>query len=116
MPWTQYKIPYLEAVDLLTLNITASKNELTSYIINWRIFVYSGNSGDSKGWGEEEKSGARESWEGRSGDRKRNDGGEWRQKVAMGTETEKGDGEERGVDRKELMTKRTEIRMDADKR
>ena len=30
----------LEAVDLLTLNTTASKNDLTSYIINWRIFVY----------------------------------------------------------------------------
>jgi hypothetical protein len=27
-------------VDLLTLNTTASKNELTRYIINWRIFVY----------------------------------------------------------------------------
>jgi hypothetical protein len=40
------EIPYfiyyntLEAVDLLTLNTTASKNELTSYIINWRIFEY----------------------------------------------------------------------------
>ncbi len=30
----------LEAVDLLTLYTTASKSELTRYIINWRIFVY----------------------------------------------------------------------------
>ncbi len=31
---------HLEAIDLLTLNTTTSKNELTRYIINWRIFVY----------------------------------------------------------------------------
>ncbi len=32
--------PYKPPLGGIRVNTTASKNELTSYIINWRIFVY----------------------------------------------------------------------------